>query len=154
MNTVATWGATWAAVWAVGGLVLGALELLAPGFFLLWVGLGAIGTGAATVLFGLGWHAQIGLFVVLTAALVGLVALRLRRHEQTDLVNAPSAGLVGQTCRAIGFRDGQGRVALGDGTWTARLQGAMRYTDPQPADGTALTIIGLEGTTLLVAANE
>jgi membrane protein implicated in regulation of membrane protease activity len=141
------------AIWAVVGLALGALEMLAPGFFLLWIGLGAIATGAATVLFGLGWHAQIGVFIVLTAVLVGAVGVRMRRRAQPDLVNAPSAGLIGQTCRAIDFQDGQGRVALGDGTWSARLQGGMRYGDAQPANGTPLKVVGLEGTTLLVAAN-
>lgn len=136
-----------AAIWAVAGLVLAALELLAPGVFLLWIGCAALGTAAVTALSGIGWHSQIGLFVALTVALVGAVAMRGRRARTPDLVNAPSAGLVGRTCRAIGFRDGEGRVALGDGTWHARMSaGAM------PVDGQALQVVGLEGTTLLVAA--
>jgi membrane protein implicated in regulation of membrane protease activity len=102
----------------------------------------------------LGGHAQLGVFIVLTAVLVGAVAMRMLRRPQPDLVNAPSAGLIGQTCRAIEFRDGEGRVSLGDGAWPARMPGSMRYGDAQPANGTMLKIVGLEGTTLLVVAND
>jgi membrane protein implicated in regulation of membrane protease activity len=127
--------------------MLAALEMLVPGFFLLWIGLGAIVTAAAAALFGLGAHAQIGVFVVVTAGLIGLVAMRLRGPRALDLVNAPSAGLIGQTCRAVYFRDSEGRVSLGDGTWNARMQG-----DGTATSGEALTVVGLDGTTLLVAS--
>jgi inner membrane protein len=136
----------WAA-WMVAGLVLAALEMAAPGVFLLWVGLAALGTGLATAAAGLGWHAQLGLFVVLTAALVGLIALRRRRRPLQDSVNAPDAGLIGQTCRALSFRDREGRVSLGDTTWAARLS-----DDTVPQQGQALRVVGLDGTTLIVAS--
>ena len=137
-----------AAAWMVGGLVLGALEMVAPGVFLLWVGLAAIGAGAATALLGLDWPAQIAAFVGLALVLVGFAAVRLGRRRPADVLNGPAAGLVGQTCRAIAFRDGEGRVMLGDGTWAARVSG-----ETTPESGQALKIVGLEGTTLLVAAN-
>jgi membrane protein implicated in regulation of membrane protease activity len=70
----------------------------------------------------------------------------MRRRPQLDAVNAPASGLIGQMCRALDFRDGEGRVALGDGTWTARVTDSS-----QPAAGQALKVVGLDGTTLLVA---
>lgn len=134
------------ASWIVGGLVVAALEMLAPGAFLLWVGMGALVAGVATELFGLSWHWQIGVFVAATLVLVAAVAPRLRRPRKPDAVNAPEAGLIGQTCRALQFRDGEGRVALGDSTWSAR---AVPPAYPQPGD--PLLVTGLDGTVLLVS---
>ena len=135
-----------AAIWLVAGLLLAALEMVAPGVFLLWLGLAAIGTGAATALLAPGLVVQLMLFVAFTAILIGLVARRLRRPAP-DGVNAPDAGLVGQQCRALDLAHGQGRVALGDGTWFARVADG---TTPTP--GQTLRVVGLEGTTLLVAS--
>lgn len=140
------------ASWIVGGLVVAALEMLAPGVFLLWIGMGALVAGVVTEMAGLfggrlGWPGQVGVFVVATVGLVGAAAWRLRGRARTgNGVNTPAGGLVGQTCRAVAFRDGEGRVALGDGTWAARVAG-----EAQPEPGDALLVTGLEGTTLLVA---
>ena len=134
------------AMWMVGGLVLAALEMLAPGFFLLWIGLAALGTGAATELAGLGEPGQVGLFVALAVVLAGAIGVRGRRRAAPDLVNAPAAGLVGRMCHAVSFADGEGRVSLGDGMWRARLSDGA--TQPQP--GAALRVTGLDGTVLLV----
>jgi len=134
------------ASWIVGGLVVAALEMLAPGVFLLWIGMGALAAGVVTEVLGLGWHGQLGTFVGATLVLVGVAAWRMRaRPEVSNGVNSPAGALVGQTCRAVAFRDGEGRVALGDGTWAARVPGVV-----QPAPGDALVVTGLDGTTLLV----
>lgn len=134
-----------AEVWAVAGLVLGAAELLAPGVFLLWIGLAALGAGAATAVLGLGWHWQVAIFIAFAVVLIAVAAKRLRRRP--DLVNAPSAGLVGATCTAIDFQGREGRVHLRDGTWSARMAGGET-----PTPGSALQVVGLEGNTLLVQA--
>ncbi len=134
-------------VWMLGGLAVAALEMLAPGFFLLWVGLAALGTGVLAEVAGMGAQGQFAVFVGLTAVLVMGMGMRMRRRVVVDAVNAPAAGLIGQTCRAVSFQDGEGRVALGDGTWQARVADGG-----QPADGAALKVVGLDGTTLLVAA--
>ena len=133
-------------VWLAAGLMLAGLEMMAPGVYLLWVGVAAVATGGITLLLGLEVIWQLAAFIAFTAAAVGIVALRLQRRPLKDVVNAPSAGLLGQVCRALEFRDGEGRVAFGDGTWAARV------TDGTvPANGQALRIVGLDGTTLLVS---
>ena len=137
------------ALWLVAGLVLAGLEMVAPGVFLLWVGLAALGTGGLTLLAGLGWHAQLGVFVALAIGLVGLVGLRLRRPG-VDAVNAPGANVVGQLCRCISFEQGEGRVSLGDGQWPARLAAGDTALPGQPLPGEALRVVGLAGTVLLV----
>jgi len=133
------------AVWFVAGLVLCAAEMVAPGFFLLWIGLAACGTGALTAALGWGWHAQLAAFVVLMVALIALAAWRIRRRPPRDVVNAPTAGLIGATCHALAFEAGEGRVSLRDGTWPARVADAS-----SPASGDVMRVVGLDGTTLLV----
>ena len=135
------------AIWIVAGLAIAALEMIVPGCFLIWIGLAALGAGAATELTGLALTAQIAVFVLLTVGLIGTIALRQRRRPLLDTVNAPAAGLIGQTCRAIDFQDGKGRVSLGDGAWQARVADAT-----QPLPGQALKVVGLDGTTLLVVS--
>ena len=126
----------------LGGLILAALEMVVPGAFLLWIGLAAAGTGLLTLL-GIGLHWQVVAFLLLAAVLIGLMA---RRRPALDRVNAPEVGLVGQTCRAIVFAGGEGRVSLGDGQWQARLE--PPETEVQP--GTLLRVTGLAGTVLVV----
>ena len=133
------------AIWIVAGLVLCAAEMVAPGFFLLWIGVAAAGTGALTAAFDWGWHAQLAAFVILMVALIGLAAWRIRRRPVRDVVNAPTAGLIGATCHALAFEAGEGRVSLRDGTWPARVADASA-----PASGDIMRVVGLDGTTLLV----
>ena len=135
---------TAAELWAIAGLLLCAAELIAPGVFLLWIGLAAIGAGALAALFALGWHAQIAAFIALALILIAAVFRRVRPHGP-DLVNAPNAGLVGSHCTALEFRGGEGRVRLRDGAWQARIGGTTA-----PAPGATLRVVGLDGTTLLV----
>ena len=132
-------------VWIIAGLLGCALEMAAPGVFLLPTGLAAVGAGVVTMLAGLDWRGQVLVFLALVAVLVGTAALRMRRRVGADTVNAPAAGLVGQTCRALGFEAGVGRVSLGDGAWPARVMDGSA-----PAAGAMLRVVGLDGTTLLV----
>lgn len=132
--------------WLVAGLACCAGEMLLPGVFLLWVGAAALGTGVVTLLLAPGWAGQVLVFALLVAALVGGIALRLRaRPRPADLVNAPTAGLVGATCHAVAFSGGEGRVRLGDGTWSARV-----LAGEEPTEGERLVVAGLDGTVLLV----
>ena len=131
--------------WLVAGLLLCGAEMLVPGVFLLPIGAAALLAGGATEWLGLGWERQVLLFVALMAALVGAAAWRTRQAAP-DRINAPTAGLIGATCRALQFEGGEGRVSLGDGTWPARMADA-----DAPAAGAVLRVVGLDGTTLLVS---
>ena len=135
-----------AAIWLVAGLVLGAAEMVAPGVYLLWIGLGAMLTGAAAAAADLNWQWQLGVFACATLGLVGLVGWRTGRRPQPDMVNAPNAGLIGMQCHAVAFEAGEGRVSLRDGSWPARIADGS-----QPVRGEVLRVVGLDGTTLLVA---
>ena len=56
--------------WAIGGLLLLIAEVVAPGFFLVFIGVAAIATGLFTILFDLGLAPQLVLFVLYTALAV------------------------------------------------------------------------------------
>jgi membrane protein implicated in regulation of membrane protease activity len=65
-------------LWLIGGVLLLTAEIIAPGFFLVFIGAAAIATGLFTVLFGLGSAPQLVLFVLyaLLAVLIGQALLR------------------------------------------------------------------------------
>ena len=111
-------------LWMIGGVLLLIAEVIAPGFFLLFIGSAAIATGAFTLLFGLGLPAQLALF-----ALYSLLALMVGRRVYANSpaassdpnLNDRAAQLVGKQVTAISAIDEHsGRVQVGDSQWSAR----------------------------------
>ncbi len=130
--------------WLVAGMVLLVAEVFCPGAFMMWLGLAALGTGAATLLWNVAFANEVVVFAALAAASIGL-ALWVRRGRQPR-INQPSAFLVGRRARALAFEGREGRVRLGDSDWSARLAPGM----PIPAADAALVVLGVEGTVLVV----
>src|SRR5689334_15075820 len=52
-------------LWLIGGVVLLIAELIAPGFFLVFIGGAAIATGIVTLLLGIPVAAQLAIFAIL-----------------------------------------------------------------------------------------
>ncbi|MBW0144972.1 NfeD family protein [Sphingomicrobium clamense] len=135
---------TW---WLIAGVLLLALELLAPGVFLVFIGAAALATGAFTLMFDLGLAAQLGLFALYTAVSVYIGKKIYARpvHDESDgLLNERAAQLVGRkvtVVRAIG--DGEGRVKVGDSEWNAR-------GDFTAEAGEKVVISGIQGNCLIV----
>ncbi len=74
-STLGTWN------WLIFGIILMALELVAPGVFLFWLGLAALLVGLLSFAFHPSWQAQILMFAVFAAAAVPLWR-RLARGSQ------------------------------------------------------------------------
>ena len=133
--------------WAIGGVVLLIAELLAPGFFLLFIGAAAIATGVFTLLFDLGIAPQLVLFALYSAL---AVMLGKRFYAQPDtpdqqLLNDPSRRMIGKSLLVVDPVDEHGgrvRVGVGDGEWSARGGPA--------AVGERVTVTGIEGNCLTV----
>jgi len=113
--------------WLLAGLILLAAELLLPGVFLVWIGIGAIVTGILSLLFWEAsfwvWELQSLLFAALSLAAI-LAGRRLLKGDgqQTDepLLNQRSAALVGRTATLHEpITEGRGRVRLDDINWPA-----------------------------------
>ena len=112
--------------WWVLGLVLLAAEVVAPGVFLVWIGIAAILTGAVSLLlWDAGfwvWQAQLVFFALLSIAAV-LMGRRLlaRSADVSDepLLNQRGARLIGRTAvLEQPIVEGRGRIRLDDTTWT------------------------------------
>ena len=133
-------------LWAIGGLVLLIAEIVAPGFFLVFLGVAAIVTGLFTLLFDLGLGPQLALFVVYTALAV-MLGKRWYGEPDTEALNIklndPAKRLVGKTVTVVeAVDDHAGRVRVGDGEWSARGGPA--------AAGERVTVTGVDGNCLIV----
>ena len=132
-------------IWAIAGVVLLIAEILAPGFFLLFVGAAAIATGAFTLLFDLGLAPQLVLFA-LYASLAVMLGKRFYAQPNTpdqQLLNDPSRRMIGKSVVVVDPVDEHGgRVRVGDGEWTARGGPA--------AVGERVTVTGVDGNCLTV----
>ena len=133
-------------LWAIGGVVLLIAELIAPGFFLLFIGAAAIATGLFTLLFDLGLAPQLVLFALYSALAVMLgkrfYAQPDTPHQQIGL-NDPGKRMIGRSVLVIQAVDEHGgRVRVGDGEWSARGGPA--------AAGERVVVTGVEGNCLMV----
>ncbi|MFL6829716.1 MAG: NfeD family protein [Sphingomicrobium sp.] len=135
-------------LWLIGGVLLLILEVIAPGFFLVFIGAAALATGLFTVLFGLGLSAQLALFVLyaLVAVMLGRRFYANRTADSSDpLLNDRAGRLVGRVVTVVSdVDDHNGRVRVGDGEWSARGGPA--------AAGEQVRITGIDGNCLKVEA--
>jgi len=136
-------------LWLIGGVLLLILEVIAPGFFLVFLGAAGIATGLFTVLFDLGTSSQLALFALyaVIAVLVGRRFYANRTADSTDpLLNDRAGRLVGRVVTVVeAVDDDGGRVRVGDGEWSARGGPA--------AAGERVRITGVEGNCLTVEAH-
>ena len=130
-------------IWLAAGLALLLLEALAPGAFMMWLGLAACGTGLVALASGIGFELQVITCAVLAAISLS-IGLRLR-HRPARL-NTQQAGLAGRSATALSFQGREGRVRLGDSDWAARVPPDV----PEPHEGTRLRVEGVDGTVLIV----
>lgn len=133
--------------WIALGLVLVGGEMLAPGVFLLWLGLAALLTGAVVGLTGLAWQGAWLVFAALAIAsvFVGRVVTR-HRNEEPDIasgLNDRGRQLIGRVFRLEAtMTGGEGRIRVGDSSW--------RVTGPELLAGTEIRVVRVEGATLVV----
>jgi membrane protein implicated in regulation of membrane protease activity len=124
-------------------------EIMAPGVFLVWIGIAAIVTGLFALLFGIGVAGQLGLFALyaVVAVLAGKRFYAVREVEHSGpRLNNPSERLIGRRVVVVQPVDeDSGRVRVGDSEWSARGGPA------QP--GERVRITGVEGNCLIVEAD-
>lgn len=133
-------------IWAILGLVLLIAEVVAPGFFLVFLGAAAIATGAFTLLFDLGLAAQLILFVIYTALAVMIGKRWYAEPDHADQsigLNNPSERMIGKSVMVVDPVDEHGgRVRVGDGEWSARGGPA--------AAGARVRVVAVDGNCLMV----
>src|SRR6266542_3223147 len=128
-------------LWLIGGVLLLIAEVIAPGFFLVFLGAAAIATGAFTILFELGAAPQLALFALyaLLAVMIGRRFYANRAENSADpLLNDRAGRLVGKVVTVVAEVDEHsGRVRVGDSEWSARGGPA--------AVGARVRITGIDG---------
>lgn len=136
--------------WILAVLLIGG-ELVAPGYFMLWIGLAAAAMGVlAWFLPGLGLLAQVLLFSLLAIAFCVLYArffrARIERGEPgSERLNRRGEQMVGQRYVLVeAIVNGRGKAGVGDGQWLV--------TGPELPVGSAVEVVAVDGTTLRVRA--
>ena len=133
-------------LWLIGGVLLLIAEVIAPGFFLLFIGAAAMATGLFALLFHLRLVPQLALFVIyaIVAVMAGRRFYANRNSESSDpLLNDPARRLVGKVVTVVAAVDEHhGRVRLGDSEWSARGHPAQV--------GERVRVTGVEGNCLQV----
>jgi membrane protein implicated in regulation of membrane protease activity len=139
--TLGTWN------WLIFGVILMALELLAPGVFLFWFGLAALLVGLASFAFSPSWQLQILLFALFAAAAVPL--WRRIAHgagvpaRDNPYLNRRAAALVGRVFTLEKpIIDGAGTVRIDDTVW--------RIAGPDAPAGSRVRIVHADGANLTV----
>lgn len=112
--------------WWILGLLLLAVEILLPGFFLIWIGMAAIVVGAIS--FALwdtavwGWQIQFLVFAVLSLAFAYIGFRVMNRTDGNDsdqpMLNRRTDSLIGRVATLDEpIENGRGRIRLDDTTW-------------------------------------
>jgi inner membrane protein len=133
-----------AIVWLVSGLVLCAAETMAPGAFLIWVGLAASIVGAIAYFVTVDFTSQLLLFGILVA---GLILLGRRVYGSLDASPGPLPQSRAHAMVGVDFFldeaivRGYGRIRVGDSSW--------RVTGPDCPMGAKVRVVAVKEGTLL-----
>ena len=134
--------------WLSLGVLLGAAEIVAPGFFLIWLALAAVATGLLAWVLPIGFALQMALFAVLSIMTVYAARRWLVQNPiQSDdpLLNDRGGRMVGETVTVVeAIVSGRGRVKVGDSVWSAKGADATV--------GSRVRVTGVAGTIVTVEA--
>lgn len=136
--------------WWLLGLALLAAELIVPGVFLVWIGLGAIVVGALSLLFwdNAFWVWQLQGLVFAAASVIAILIGRRYLYNNNQVTDEPflnqrSASLVGRTATLDQpIAEGRGRIRLNDTYWTVN--------GPDLPIGTRVKVVSSNGRELTV----
>jgi membrane protein implicated in regulation of membrane protease activity len=142
-STLGTWN------WLIFGFVLMALELIAPGVFLFWLGLAALLVGLVSFALHPSWQAQLLMFAVFAAAAVP-VWRRLARGSSAASVSNP---FLNRRTDALVGREFTLEKPIIDGSGTVRIDDTIwRVAGPDAPAGSRVRIVQADGANLTVAA--
>ncbi len=132
--------------WFILGVLLLIIEILAPGTFMLWLGLSALAVGLVSLLVDWSWQAQFIAFAVLSVAMIPLwrrLARKVEAPSDQPFLNRRAHAFVGRVFTLEKpIVDGSGTMAIDDTVW--RIRG------PDCPAGSRVKVMGFEGGSLLV----
>jgi inner membrane protein len=135
--------------WLIFGVLLMALELLAPGVFLFWLGLAALLVGLLSFAIEPSWQTQLLMFAVFAACAVPLwrrIALSGTAVSRSNpFLNKRADALIGRVFTLEKpIIDGSGTVRIDDTIW--------RVAGPDTPAGSRVRIVQADGASLTVTA--
>jgi inner membrane protein len=141
--TLGTWN------WLIFCFVLMALELLAPGVFLFWLGLAALLVGLLSFAIDPAWQTQLLMFAVFAVAAVPAwryFARSASSHSVSNpFLNKRTEAMIGREFTLEKpIVDGAGTVRIDDTVW--------RVAGPDTPAGSRVRIVQADGASLTVAA--
>lgn len=145
MDNVFALSGPWFWFIVAGVLLIG--ELLAPGIFLLWLGVAAALTGVVHLVFGWGWEAEAITFAILaiTSVVSSWRLVMNQRNKPSDQPNLNNrhANYIGRSVPLETAIDhGMGKVRIDDTLW--EVEG------PDLAKGTTVRVTGVRNMNLVV----
>lgn len=138
-------------LWWIVALVLIGIEVIMPGYFMLWIGIGAAATGLLVLVApGLPLLPQSIAFALLAFASCaaywyGLRPALQRREPGDARLNRRAEQLIGSRYVLIeAIVNGRGKARVGDGQWMV--------SGPDMPIGSTVEVVAVDGTTLKVKA--
>lgn len=133
--------------WGALALLLFAAEALAPGAFMLWIGIGAAAVFVLVAVFsGIPLLWQVVAFVVLSVVAIQCYrrwGKARARPSDAPLLNRRAEQLVGRVVPLQqGIVDGLGRVSIDDAYW--------QVSGPELQAGSLVRVVAVQGTVLVV----
>ena len=138
--------------WFILAGILGVLEMVAPGYFLIWYGLAALVVGGLALAIDISWQMQLILYAVIG---MGLLIASLRfvgaRTGESDspLLNKRAKSYLGKTYELLeDTSNGRGSVKVGDSIWSVQLEDGANL-----AKGDGVLITDVSGNKLIGRAS-
>ncbi len=132
--------------WFILGALFLALELTAPGAFMLWLGLAALLVGVISLVIDWSWQVQMITFAVTALALIPAwrhFAPKVEHPPETKFLNRRTEGYVGRVFTLDKpLVNGVGNVRIDDTVW--------RVTGPDYPAGTRVRIARVEAANLFI----
>jgi inner membrane protein len=134
--------------WLILAAVLFALELVAPGIFLMWFGVAAVVTGLIMFRYDIGWQWQLITFGPPRSSRCCWpidISAKHPLESERPLLNEHATQLIGQSFVLVDpIVDGRGSIRTGDTIWRVEV--------PELPSGTRIKVVGADGTLLKVVA--
>ena len=134
--------------WFIAAAVLFLVEIIAPGSFMMWLGLAALLVGGISLAVDWSWQAQVIAFAIFAVASIPAwrrVSRRVEAPVDRPFLNRRAEGYVGRTFTLDKpIVDGIGTVRIDDTVW--------RVSGPDCPAGSRVKIARAEGAELMVEA--
>jgi membrane protein implicated in regulation of membrane protease activity len=134
--------------WFIAAAVLFVIEIVAPGSFMIWLGLSAIVVGTTSLFIEWSWQAQVITFAVIAVALIPAwrrFARSVEKPVDRPFLNRRAEGYVGRIFTLDKpIIDGVGTIRIDDTVW--------RVSGPDCPAGSRVKIARADGANLLVEA--